>query len=101
MPPVTVANAFPRQRRATTTGTVATLGAGTTIRVPILRMATTPPVWGACLAAFQLELTPQQFATWIRPLACADDAGTLKLTAPNRFVIEWVKDRFGSRIVAL
>src|SRR5437763_13317543 len=67
----------------------------------MLRIATTPPVWAACLAAFQQELTPQQFATWIRPLACADDAGRLKLTAPNRFVLQWVKDRFGSRIEAL
>ena len=66
-----------------------------------MRIATTPPVWAACLDAFQQELTPQQFATWIRPLACADDAGRLKLTAPNRFVLQWVKDRFGSRIEAL
>ena len=66
-----------------------------------MRIASTPPVWAACLAAFQRELTPQQFATWIRPLACADDAGRLRLTAPNRFVLEWVKDRFGSRIEAL
>ena len=66
-----------------------------------MRIATTPPVWAACLAAFQQELTPQQFATWIRPLACADDAGRLKLTAPNRFVLQWVKDRFGPRIETL
>src|SRR5438105_2259671 len=68
---------------------------------PHLRIAITPPAWAACLDAFQQELTPQQFATWIRPLACADDAGRLKLTAPNRFVLQWVKDRFGSRIEAL
>ena len=66
-----------------------------------MRIASTPPAWAACLAAFQQELTPQQFATWIRPLACADDAGKLKLTAPNRFVLQWVKDRFGSRIETL
>ena len=66
-----------------------------------MRIAATPPVWAACLAVFQQELTPQQFATWIRPLACADDAGTLKLIAPNRFVLQWVKDRFGSRIETL
>src|SRR5437762_3380981 len=71
------------------------------IESSLLRIATTPPVWAACLAAFQQELTPQQFATWIRPLACADDAGRLKLTAPNRFVLQWVKDRFGSRIETL
>jgi hypothetical protein len=41
---------------------------------PLLQIATPPPAWAACLATFQRELTPQQFATWIRPLACAADA---------------------------
>ena len=50
-----------------------------------------PPAWALCLAAFERELTPQQFATWIRPLSCADEGGTLKLRAPNRFVLQWVK----------
>ena len=59
------------------------------------------PAWAACLVAFERELTPQQFATWIRPLACIDDAGRLRLTAPNRFVLQWVKDRFGGRIETL
>jgi chromosomal replication initiator protein len=60
-----------------------------------------PPAWLACLDAFERELTPQQFATWIRPLTCADDSGRLRLTAPNRFVLQWVKDRFGGRIETL
>jgi chromosomal replication initiator protein len=60
-----------------------------------------PPAWAACLAVFERELTPQQYATWIRPLACADEGGTLRLTAPNRFVLQWVKDRFGPRIQTL
>src|SRR5437016_2605649 len=100
-PPLTAANAFPIAEKGDDDRNRSHLGSGHTIRVPILRIATTPPVWAACLAAFQQELTPQQFATWIRPLACADDAGRLKLTAPNRFVLQWVKDRFGSRIEAL
>jgi chromosomal replication initiator protein len=60
-----------------------------------------PAAWDACLRTFERELTPQQFATWIRPLACADDGGTLKLVAPNRFVLQWVRDRFGDRIAVL
>jgi chromosomal replication initiator protein len=59
------------------------------------------PAWAACLTAFERELTPQQFATWIRPLACANEAGRLRLIAPNRFVLQWVKDRFGGRIETL
>jgi chromosomal replication initiator protein len=53
------------------------------------------------LTAFERELTPQQFATWIRPLACNDEDGRLRLIAPNRFVLQWVKDRFGGRIETL
>ena len=66
-----------------------------------MQIASTPAAWAACLAAFERELTPQQFATWIRPLSCAADAERLKLTAPNRFVLQWVKDRFGDRIETL
>src|SRR6185503_11201340 len=60
-----------------------------------------PPAWALCLSAFERELTPQQFATWIRPLTCADESGRLRLTAPNRIVLQWVKDRFGGRIETL
>jgi len=66
-----------------------------------LQSAPTPAAWAACLAAFERELTPQQYATWIRPLACAERSGRLRLTAPNRFVLQWVKDRFGPRIEVL
>jgi chromosomal replication initiator protein len=66
-----------------------------------METAVNPPAWAACLAVFERELTPQQYATWIRPLACAEEAGTLRLTAPNRFVLQWVRDRFGNRIQAL
>ena len=61
----------------------------------------TPAAWNACLDAFARELTPQQFLTWIQPLACRHEGNGLRLTAPNRFVLQWVKDRFGARIVTL
>ena len=60
-----------------------------------------PAAWTACLDAFSRELTPQQFLTWIQPLACRHEGAGLTLTAPNRFVLQWVRDRFGPRIVAL
>ena len=59
------------------------------------------PAWDACLATFRHELTPQQYVTWIQPLACAVDGQALKLTAPNRFVLQWVRERFGARISAV
>jgi len=63
--------------------------------------AAAPAAWNACLQTFERELTPQQFATWIAPLACADEGGRMKLVAPNRFILQWVKDRFGPRIASM
>jgi chromosomal replication initiator protein len=59
-------------------------------------------LWLACLTRLEKELPPQQFNTWIRPLS-ADGRGAsvLRLVAPNRFVLQWVKERFLSRIETL
>ncbi len=54
--------------------------------------------WTACLDAFARDLTPQQFTTWIKPLALEADGGALRVVAPNRFVLQWVRERFGARI---
>ena len=53
--------------------------------------AAPPAAWTACLDTFSRELTPQQFLTWIQPLACRDQGNGLRLTAPNRFVLQWVR----------
>jgi len=58
-------------------------------------------VWKKCLDRLEDELTSQQFNTWLRPLRAVQEAGQLRLYAPNRFVLDWVKDRFLVRIVAL
>jgi chromosomal replication initiator protein len=59
-------------------------------------------LWQSCLKQLEKELPAQQFSTWIRPLVAADEAlGELRLVAPNRFVLQWVKDRFLGRIEAL
>ncbi|WP_428819640.1 chromosomal replication initiator protein DnaA [Microbulbifer sp. MCCC 1A16149] len=57
-------------------------------------------VWKQCAACLQDELPPQQFNTWIRPLRVSDDCseGELRLVAPNRFIINWVSDKFLDRI---
>jgi len=61
----------------------------------------TPSFWANCLDAFQRELTPQQFNTWIRPLRLEMAGDGLLLIAPNRFVLQWVKERFAARIEEL
>ena len=53
------------------------------------------------MEAFKRELTPQQFNTWIRPLRLEDSGDNLVLIAPNRFVLQWVKERFAARIEEL
>ena len=61
-------------------------------------MSADPLFWQHCLDAFREELTPQQFNTWIRPLALESVAGGYRLLAQNRFVLQWVKERFLTRI---
>src|SRR4051812_47721399 len=60
-------------------------------------------LWDACLRRLEQELPAQQFNTWIRPLApdAAAPGDTLVLTAPNRFVLELVRERFAARIERL
>jgi chromosomal replication initiator protein len=60
-------------------------------------------LWDACLRRLEQELPAQQFNTWIRPLSPEADApdDTLTLTAPNRFVLELVRERFVARIERL
>ena len=64
-------------------------------------MSAAPLFWQRCLDAFREELTPQQFNTWIRPLALESAGGGYRLLAQNRFVLQWVKERFLSRIPEL
>jgi chromosomal replication initiator protein len=64
-------------------------------------MSPSPIFWQRCIAAFREELTPQQFNTWIRPLAVEGADDGYRLLAPNRFVLQWVKERFAERIAEL
>ncbi|QQD18297.1 chromosomal replication initiator protein DnaA [Spongiibacter nanhainus] len=57
--------------------------------------------WNKCLAHLQDELPSQQFNTWIRPLRIEASDGEICLYAPNRFVRDWVNDRFFGRIAEL
>ena len=55
-------------------------------------------LWKRCIAHLESELPEQQLNTWIRPLQAIEDSRTLRLLAPNRFVLNWVKDHFFQRI---
>src|SRR3990172_992023 len=58
----------------------------------------TTGLWKRCLDQLEEELPPQQFNTWIRPLQAVQDPQALRLLAPNRFVVDWVRQRFLTRI---
>jgi len=58
--------------------------------------------WQTCSAQLEQELTPQQFSAWIKPLAPLDyEEGRLRIAAPNRFKLDWVKTQFAGRITTL
>lgn len=58
-------------------------------------------VWNRCLSQLENELSEQQLNTWIRPLQAQLEDGILKLYAPNRFVLDWVRDNYIEQIDAI
>ena len=54
--------------------------------------------WPTVLRILEGELTPQQYNTWIRPLTAEVLDAALTVRAPNKFVCEWVRDKYGKKI---
>ena len=54
--------------------------------------------WPTCLSRFEEELSAQQFNTWIKPLETEIGDNAIRLLAPNKFVQQWVKDKFWTKI---
>ena len=54
--------------------------------------------WLDCVNRFKEDLPPQQFNTWIKPLRFDSSDGVYRLIAPNRFILQWIKDKFLARI---
>ena len=57
--------------------------------------------WKRCLERLAGELPPEQFNTWIRPLQVIEDKARVRLLAPNRFVLDWVNEKYLQRIEEL
>jgi len=57
-------------------------------------------VWEDCLTVLKLDLTESQFNTWIKPLSAIEDeeAQSLTLLAPNKFVVNWVQKNYLEKI---
>lgn len=58
-------------------------------------------LWQQCLARLQDELPATEFSMWIRPLQAELSDNTLALYAPNRFVLDWVRDKYINNINVL
>ena len=58
-------------------------------------------LWNICLERLSNELNPQQFNTWIRPLRAEEKEGELRIIAPNKFVLDWIKTRFQDQITTI
>ncbi|HEV7432378.1 MAG TPA: chromosomal replication initiator protein DnaA [Steroidobacteraceae bacterium] len=57
--------------------------------------------WSRCIGALEHELPEQQFNTWVKPLQAVESNTGLRLLAPNRFVVDWVRTHLLSRIETL
>jgi len=51
-------------------------------------------LWKRCTERLETELSAQQYNTWIRPLQQVEDNSGLRLFAPNRFVLDWVRNHY-------
>lgn len=58
-------------------------------------------LWSKCLAILENEIPAQQISTWIRPLQAEMNGDSLQLLAPNRFVLQWVVDKYSVRLQGL
>lgn len=56
------------------------------------------PLWQRCLIQLEDEIPASEFAMWLKPLQAEDKGDTVLLYAPNRFVMDWVRERYLSQI---
>ena len=56
-------------------------------------------IWPQCLESLKDELPTQQFNMWVRPLKLETETSSqIHLIAPNRFVRDWIQDKFLQQI---
>ncbi len=58
-------------------------------------------LWQQCVELLRDELPAQQYNTWIRPLQVEAQGDELRVYAPNRFVLDWVNDKYLDRLLEL
>lgn len=58
-------------------------------------------IWQDCLSQLQEEIPTTEFNLWIRPLQAEMVDNKLYIYAPNRFVLDWVKNKYLTTISQL
>jgi len=59
--------------------------------------------WQSCVSHLEQDFPPQQISAWIRPLipiAFDKSKAQLRVSAPNRFKLDWVRKNFAPQIEA-
>jgi len=57
-----------------------------------------PKIWDHCLQQLKGVFSPEVISTWIMPLHCVHNHRTLKLLAPNRYVLNYINKNLRSEI---
>src|SRR5690606_36910048 len=71
------------------------------LRLRGLGVSVSVELWQQCVELLRDELPAQQFNTWIRPLQVEGDPEELRVYAPNRFVLDWVNEKYLGRLIEL
>ena len=58
-------------------------------------------LWQQCILRLKGELTAAEFNTWILPLQARTDGESLRLFAPNKFVQDWARQHYETRLLEL
>nr|WP_284147725.1 MULTISPECIES: chromosomal replication initiator protein DnaA [Pseudomonas] len=71
------------------------------IRLSTQGISVSVELWQQCVELLRDELPAQQFNTWIRPLQVEAEGDELRVYAPNRFVLDWVNEKYLGRLLEL
>jgi chromosomal replication initiator protein len=56
-------------------------------------------LWQETLTQLEQTLSPQHFATWIKPIRFVGvEKDLVRLEVPNRFVLDWIREHYGQII---
>jgi chromosomal replication initiator protein len=51
--------------------------------------------WSECTDKLEAKLSQEEFNTWIKPLKADINKNSLEISAPNDFVLNYVKENLG------